>query len=956
MSTKESGGGNVYFQNSKNAEINELKSDLNTMKVDSQKDAMKQIIASMTIGKDVSSLFPDVVKCMRTNNVELKKLIYLYIINYAKSKPDLTFLAINAFNIDAQDKTSPIIRALAVRTIGCIRVDKVISYLCDTLNTSLKDEDAYVRKTACICVAKLFNTNPQYVKENDFIQSLLNMLSDGNASVVANALASLNEISILCGENVLKVKSKILKRILSALAESNEWGQIYILDSLASYTPKNAKQSEEIIESVLPRLNHVNPAVVMSAVKVVLKFLDWVESVENVRTYGKKISNSLMTVMMAGPEIQYVLLRSLHAVIQKRPYLLDKDFKFFFVKYNDPIYVKLEKLDILFKLNDSKNFENIMAEMKNYAITEFDNELVKKSIQYIGCIGLKFEKSVDLCVEHINDVMEHNQDFTVNHAIIVARDILRKYKDKPKTRDLIPKINTDILGFITEAESKSAFLYILGEFCTKIDKSTQMIENFVEGFTQETFVSVRLQILTATIKNYVNKPDETESIIQTVLQKGGEESENPDVRDRAYLYWRLLETEPDIAKDMILGERPSFDYREDTPFESELVTNIIENMTNVSAVYHKNSSELMLKEDLILDENQKMEREKKPTPQKKESNKQNVSPTKEDKAPKEVKNQDLLGLDSNIPSESQKPNNNSNSKNINLMDDIFNLGSSSNNANNDDEFEFSGGNTGSESFTDESQTIKIFDNNSNGVTSQTPNLCVTPSVQGVNGNTGLAIYTTFARENSKMIFGLYIKNYSNTTISNIEIFLNNNSFGLAVTNQNLGNLTISGKSSQTIKLPCEILNEKNDKKQPISPFKIDVCLKSSLDVFFFSTPFLINILFSETGKMPNQNFVEFFKANSGNKANITYFADNINSTYTTDEGLNKFFEKNNIFQVAKNNKADPPLTYYSMSVANVISCILQVSFKPFTGINFKIISNVDQITPLVKEVLDYILL
>jgi vesicle coat complex subunit len=148
-----------------------------------------------------------------------------------------------------------------------------------------------------------------------------------------------------------------------------------------------------------------------------------------------------------------------------------------------------------------------MAEMKNYAITEFDNELVKKSILYIGNIGLKFEKAMDLCVDHINEVMDHNQDFTVNYAIIVARDLLRKYKNKPKTKDLIKKINVDLLNYITEAESKSSFLYILGEFCSDISNSTSLIESFVEGFTLETFVAVRLQILTATIKNYVNKPD-----------------------------------------------------------------------------------------------------------------------------------------------------------------------------------------------------------------------------------------------------------------------------------------------------------------------------------------------------------------------------------------------------------------------------------------------------------------
>jgi AP-1 complex subunit beta-1 len=49
------------------------------------------------VGKDVSVLFPDVVKCMQTPNIELKKLVYLYLINYAKSQPDLAILAVNTF-------------------------------------------------------------------------------------------------------------------------------------------------------------------------------------------------------------------------------------------------------------------------------------------------------------------------------------------------------------------------------------------------------------------------------------------------------------------------------------------------------------------------------------------------------------------------------------------------------------------------------------------------------------------------------------------------------------------------------------------------------------------------------------------------------------------------------------------------------------------------------------------
>jgi AP-1 complex subunit beta-1 len=77
----------------------------------------------MTVGKDVSTLFTDVVNCIQTgsllsplpppsdsslssDNLELKKLVYLYLINYAKSQPDLAMLAVNTFVKDANDPVS----------------------------------------------------------------------------------------------------------------------------------------------------------------------------------------------------------------------------------------------------------------------------------------------------------------------------------------------------------------------------------------------------------------------------------------------------------------------------------------------------------------------------------------------------------------------------------------------------------------------------------------------------------------------------------------------------------------------------------------------------------------------------------------------------------------------------------------------------------------------------------
>jgi vesicle coat complex subunit len=51
--------------------------------------------------------------------------------------------------------------------------------------------------------------------------------------------------------------------------------QVFILDSLAKYTPVDGREAEGIIERVTPRLQHANSAVVMSAVKASATINTW---------------------------------------------------------------------------------------------------------------------------------------------------------------------------------------------------------------------------------------------------------------------------------------------------------------------------------------------------------------------------------------------------------------------------------------------------------------------------------------------------------------------------------------------------------------------------------------------------------------------------------------------------------------------------------------------------------
>ncbi|KAJ7249216.1 hypothetical protein B0H12DRAFT_1219972 [Mycena haematopus] len=75
---------------------------------------------------------------------------------------------------DTDDRTSPGLR-LAIRTMGALRAEKPIDYLCDSLQgvSSARIRIRIVGKTAALCVVKLYDFKPELVLENGFLEYLL---------------------------------------------------------------------------------------------------------------------------------------------------------------------------------------------------------------------------------------------------------------------------------------------------------------------------------------------------------------------------------------------------------------------------------------------------------------------------------------------------------------------------------------------------------------------------------------------------------------------------------------------------------------------------------------------------------------------------------------------------------------------------------------------------------------
>ena len=543
--------------------------------------AVKKVIAAMTVGKDVAPLFPSVVNCVQTEDLELKKLVYLYLINYAKSQPDLALMAVNTFVKDASDP-SPIVRALAVRTMGCIRVDRITEYLCDPLARSLKDSDPYVRKTAAICVAKLYDISPELVQERGFLDTLQDLIGDPNPMVVANSVASLAEIEEMAGGGVFQITSGSLFKLLAAMNECTEWGQVFILDSLAQYQPRDAKEAEGVVERVASRLQHANCAVVLSAVKVILQQLEHADSADLRALMGKKLAPPLVSLLSSEKEIQYVALRNIRLVVQHCPTILQHEIKVFFCKYNDPLFIKLEKLEVMVQLATLENIDQVLLEFKEYA-SEVDVDFVRKAVRAIGRCAISLESAAQRCVDVLLGLIRTRVSYVVQEGIVVVRDIFRRY---PNRYESVIGALCENLETLDEPEAKASMVWIIGEYADRIDNADELLESFLDSFPEETG-PVQLQLLTAAVKLFLKKPTERpQQMIQLVLSNATHETDNPDIRDRAYIYWRLLSSDPEAAKAVVLSEKPVI-ADDAGAMDPSLLKDLLQNVSMLASVYHK---------------------------------------------------------------------------------------------------------------------------------------------------------------------------------------------------------------------------------------------------------------------------------------------------------------------------------------------------------------------------------
>lgn len=578
-------------------EIKSLREDLDCNEESNREYAVKRVLSLMRSGENVGELFSSMLRCVNTNNIQIKKLIYHYLVTYSSQEPEQSIMAVNTFIHDSEDP-NPIIRALAVRTMCRIKLESVAEYMILPLKKCLKDSDPYVRKTAAIAVAKLYAIIPESIENSELLTILQQLLNDANPMVISNATAALFEVNENRKTPIFILNETTVTPLLSAMTQCSDWVQTILLDSLSKYNPLTTEEATFLIDRLITFLKHSNPAVVIGSFRCIYRFMAK-DKREVTELFGQIIPPFITLVSSGEPEIQYVILRTLSLFVQKYPFSLQKDARIFFCHYNDPSYIKIEKLNIIVTIATVSNVKLVINELEEYC-NDVDVAFVRKTIQSLGQIALKLPVSSRKIVDILVSLVESKAEYAVESAVEVFTMILRAFPGDFES--VIEKVCQSI-EIIKKSSSKSAAIWIIGEYCQLIQNADVLLDPFLDTFHDEDPI-VQSQIITAVVKNYLVHPEQSKDQLQYLFEEATKENVLPDIRNRAFIYWRFLTLSHDYAREAVIFSKNDFlkHYCEDANshhsnevkcFDDNVLNELIKNIGNVSGVLHVLPSEFV---------------------------------------------------------------------------------------------------------------------------------------------------------------------------------------------------------------------------------------------------------------------------------------------------------------------------------------------------------------------------
>ncbi|CAH6720215.1 AP-2 complex subunit beta [[Candida] jaroonii] len=553
---------------------------------------LKKVTANIIINNnEISRLLPDMINLLRFDDIEIRRVCLDYLSLYSHYDPTVAVKSLPFLRRFREDNDA-VLRALTIKTIASIGLPEFVDLSFQVIRLYLKDKNSFVRISASFALARMFHNDSTRVLNEGLLTDLNELLYDDDQGVVSVALSALD--SIIEFDKSLDLKLTVnpdhFIQLVKHIHKSTEWSQIYVINSLLSFVPTTTESALDMIELILPFLQHENSAIVLNAVKVIVYLSNYVNNPQLIiPTLPKRLGSSLVSLLAKPTEIQFLVLRNIILLLLGRKELVEFNVEMLFCKYDDAIYVKDTKLEIIYLLANEENFSIVARELEEYA-TDVDVAMARKAIRAFGNLAVKLHNAAPLCVEIIMDIISNGVSYIVQESAVVLRNIVRRYPGQfdDSIIELVKHYKV-----IDESDSKTAMIWILGQYCGQFD-SWDILKDISKSYRDES-LEVQLAILTATIKMYLNYPTEYETTTLEVLKWATEEVDNPDLRERGFFYWRLISSENNefqkVAKDVVLVDNPIINS-ENENINPQVLEELELNIGTLASIYLKPVSQV----------------------------------------------------------------------------------------------------------------------------------------------------------------------------------------------------------------------------------------------------------------------------------------------------------------------------------------------------------------------------
>lgn len=427
--------------------------------------------------------FSSVVKNVASPNLEIKKLVYIYLLSHAEAEPDLALLSINTIQKSLSDG-NPQVRAMALKTMSGIRVPVISQIVSLAIRKGLGDMSPHVRRAAALAIPKCYRLDPGTLPQ--LLGYLSTLLGDKQYYVAGAAVMTFMEI---CPER-LDLIHKHYRGLVKKLVDMDEWSQLATLQLMTIYArrcfprrttslkKKNGTkgfyedeedQAEEVSEevavinpdlelllkSIKPLLQSRNSAVVVAVARAYVNL--------GTPSYIESTIGPLVALLRGPQDIQHIALYNIVSVAISQPESFVRFASHFLVCTTDPAQVwelKLEMLTLIFPHCDTHIKSLILNELEHFA-SGSDRALVRESVRAIGRCAQSDTQTSGRCMRLLLKQITSPDGNLVAESLTVIRHLIQQDPDSHiKTVIRLAKS----LDTTTSPKARATIIWLVGEF------------------------------------------------------------------------------------------------------------------------------------------------------------------------------------------------------------------------------------------------------------------------------------------------------------------------------------------------------------------------------------------------------------------------------------------------------------------------------------------------------------